>query len=274
MVIVVQLSSETDCEFTKLYYLDKEFGRIEEKLTRSRSVSATDPNFLLDSYDGFLMFANVIGFPKTFYTWNPTTGEQLTTKDIHMHACGLYFNPIRKDYELLYYTTSGNSPYCLRTKTRRDVGRFSYPPSRNRPPLIVKGTLCWMIDRRHYCWLNRGFISPFSDSIMSFDIETEEFRTLEPGGRKYSTTEPRGVYSDGMLSISQLHLSEIDGELSLCDFSSTLNRLLLSIFNHTTRCWSTGTIILPEYDIPYMFDRANTFSAEVIQNYRSRTMSC
>ncbi|KAI3891052.1 hypothetical protein MKW98_007357 [Papaver atlanticum] len=213
---------------------------------------------------------DLIGFSQTFYMWNPITGEQLTMKDKHMHACGLYFNPIRKDYELLYYTTFGKycnySAYCLRTKIRRDVGRFSYPPSRNRPPVIVKGTLYWMIDRRHYYWLNSGFRPPFSDSIMSFNIETEEFGTLEPGGRKYSTTEPRGEYSNGMLSIGQLHLSEIDGELCLCDFNSTLNQLLLSIFNHATRCWSTRTIIiLPEYDIRYMFDGANTFSAEVIQ---------
>ncbi|KAI3853027.1 hypothetical protein MKX03_033050 [Papaver bracteatum] len=267
--IVVQLSSEVGYEFTKLYYMDKEFERIEEKLTRSQSVSAADPNFLLGSYDGFLTFASLISLPQTFYMWNPITGEQLSMKDKHMHVCGLYFNPIRKDHELLYYTTSGK--YCnyiaynLRTKLRRDVGRFSYPSCRYRPPVIVKGTLYWMIDREHYSWLNSGY-PPFSDSIMSFNIETEEFSTLEPGGHKYSTTEPRGEYSDGMLRIGQLHLLELDGELCLCDFNATSNQLLLSIFNDATRCWNTRTIIiLPEYDLPCLYDGANKFAAEVIQ---------
>ncbi|KAI3853031.1 hypothetical protein MKX03_033054 [Papaver bracteatum] len=269
-VIVVQLSSESDCEFTKLYYMDKEFGRIEEKFTRSRSESTTYPNFLLSSYDGFLMFTSFIDCPQTFYMWNPITGEQLTMRDIHEHVCGLYFNPIRKSHELLYYTTyfeyyCNFSIFSLKTKQRRDVGRFSYPPCRYKPPVIVKGALYWMIDRDHFSWFNNVLRPPFLDSIMSFNIETEEFSTLEPGGHKYSTTEPRGEYSDGMLRIHQLHLSEIDGKLCLCDFV-TSNQLFLSIFNHETQCWSTRTVItLPEYDLPCLSDGANKFDVEVIQ---------
>ncbi|KAI3839110.1 hypothetical protein MKW98_029447, partial [Papaver atlanticum] len=149
-------------------------------------------------------------------------------EDVNIHVCGLYFNPVRKNNELLYYTIDDLAPfgqYCnfgahnLRTKLRRDVGKFSYPPSRHRPPVIIKGTLLyWMIDRSETVFsVNRVFRPPFSDSIMSFNIETEEFSTLEPGGPKYSTTEPGGQDSDGMLRIDQLHLSEMDGELCLCD---------------------------------------------------------
>ncbi|KAI3849361.1 hypothetical protein MKW92_040835, partial [Papaver armeniacum] len=233
----------------------------------------TSPRFLLGSYDGFLMFANFDGLPQTFYTWNPITGEQFTTEDDKMHVCGLYFNPVRKDYELLYYTIDELAhfgQYCnfgainLRTKIRRDVGKFSYPPSRHRQPVIIKGTLYWMIDRSDILFtVNYKFRPPFSDSIMSFNIETEEFKSLEPGGRKYSTTEPSGKE---MLRIGQLHLTEMDGELCLCDFLNGYNQLLLSVYNHATQCWSTRTIvILPDYRHPWVLHQPNRFKAEVVQ---------
>ncbi|KAI3836022.1 hypothetical protein MKX03_025524 [Papaver bracteatum] len=285
-VIVVQLPSSEDFpvfEFTKLRFMDKEFERIEDKFMRSlyqvRSCSYNIcPRFLLGSYDGFLMFANFMGLPQTFYMWNPITGEQLKMEDENIHVCGLYFNPVRKNHELLYYTIDDLAPfgqYCnfgahnLRTKIRRNVGRFSYPPSRHRPPVIIKGTLLyWMIDRSENVFsVNRVFHPPFSDSIMSFNIETEEFSTLEPGGPKYSTTEPGGQYSDGMLRIDKLHLSEMDGELCLCDFVSlNYHQLLLSIYNHATQCWSTRTIVIvPLYPRPYIAYWKSHFFTEVVQ---------
>ncbi|KAI3836021.1 hypothetical protein MKX03_025523 [Papaver bracteatum] len=267
-LIVVQLPSSEESpvsEFTKVCFRDKEFERIEEKLMRSAypvrpSWHITSPRFLWGSYDdGFLMFANFDGLPQTFYMWNPITGEQFTAEDDKMHVCVLYFNLVRKDYELLYYTIDELAHferYCnfgainLITKIRRDVGKFSYPPSRHRQPVIIKGTLYWMIDRSDIL---------FSDSIMSFNIETEEFKTLEPGGRKYSTIEPRGK---DMLRIDQLHSTEMDGELCLCDFLNGYNQLLLSIYNHATQYWSTRTIvILPNYRHPWVLRRPTRFKA-------------
>ncbi|KAI3959836.1 hypothetical protein MKW98_029873 [Papaver atlanticum] len=286
-VIVVQLHSSEESpgsEFTKLCYMNKEFERIEEKFVRSlytvRSSSyITGPRFLLGSYDGFLMFSDFRGFPRSFYMWNPITGEQLTMEDENIHVCGLYFNPVRKSHELLYYTINDRAPfgqicnfgaYNLRTKIRRAVGRFSYPPTRHRPPVIIKGTLLyWMIDRSDILFsVNRVSRPPFSDSIISFNTETEEFSTLEPGGPKYSTTEPGGQYNEEMLRIDQLHLSEMDGELCLCDFVSlNYHQLLLSIYNQATQCWSTRTIVIrPDYSLPFVPDwQTTTFIVEVVQ---------
>ncbi|KAI3857737.1 hypothetical protein MKX03_014906 [Papaver bracteatum] len=286
-VIVVQLPSSEEspvCEFAKLCYMDKKFERIEEKFFESLSspigssyYSTTYTRFLLGSYDGFLMFANFDGLPQTFYIWNPITEEQLAIEDTNTHVCGLYFNPVIKDNELLYYTTTNGSPdfgqyynfgaYNLRTKLKRDVGRFRYPPSRHRLPVIINGTLYWMIDRSHVLFsVNTVSRPPFEDSIMSFNIETEQFSTLEPGGPKYSVTELGGGTSRGMLRICRLHLSEMYGELCLCDFVNlTNNQLLLSIYNHATQYWSTRAIVvLPEYHYPD-FDHPNIFTAEVVQ---------
>ncbi|KAI3983234.1 hypothetical protein MKX01_015554 [Papaver californicum] len=114
--------------------------------------------------------------------------------------------------------------------------------------------------------VNRVSRPPLSDSLMSFNVETEEFSTLEPGGRKYSTTEPQGDFSDGMMVIDQLHLTEMDGELCLCDFGNFNTQLLLSIYNHATQCWSTRTIVIPpDYRIPYILDWENRFVTEVVQ---------
>ncbi|KAI3907798.1 hypothetical protein MKX01_023383 [Papaver californicum] len=273
-VIVVQLPSSID-EYTKLCYMDKEFETIEEKFMRSSSsIFPSDP-LLLSSYDGFLMFSNFHGLRQIFYMRNPITGEQLTTDDKNIYVCGLYFNPFRKDHELLYHDIdddlwhSGQSrnfgALNLRTKLRRDVGRFSYPPYRHRPPVIIKGTLLyWMIDRLDL-WVRGKSCPPFSHSIMSFNVETEEFSTLEPGGRKYSTTELNGDFGEGMMLIDQMHLAEMDGELCLCDFRKFSTQLLLSIYNHTTQCWSTRTIVIPpDYRIPYT-DRENRLVTEVVQ---------
>ncbi|RZC86166.1 hypothetical protein C5167_026114, partial [Papaver somniferum] len=158
-LIVVQLRSSEElpvCKFAKLCYMDKEFERIEEKFFESLSTpigssycSTTNTRFLLGSYDGFLMFANFDGLPESFYIWNPITEEQLAIDDANTHVCGLYFNPVIKYHELLYYTTTyGNADfgqyynfgaYNLRTKLRRDVGRFPYTPSTHRLPVIVNG---------------------------------------------------------------------------------------------------------------------------------------
>ncbi|KAI3888679.1 hypothetical protein MKW92_011663 [Papaver armeniacum] len=283
-VIVVQLHSSKESlgsEFTKLCYMNKEFERIEENFMRSLYTVGSpsyvvSPRFLLGSYDGFLTFSDSSGLPRSFCMWNPITGEQLTVEDKNMHKCGLFFNPFRNSHELLYYTTNDHAPlrqYCnfgaynLTTKIRRDVGRFSYPPYRHRAPVIIKGTLLyWMIDRSDIIFsVNRVSRPPFSDSIMSFNVETEEFSTLEPGGSKYSTTG--GILSQGMLRIEQLHLSEMDGELCLCDFVSfSRHQLLLSIYNHATQCWSTRTIVIPpDYRRPSVLDWENKFITEVVQ---------
>ncbi|KAI3925237.1 hypothetical protein MKW92_051457 [Papaver armeniacum] len=285
-VIVVQLHSSEESpgsQFTKLCYMNQEFERIEEKFMTSLYTVGSpsyvvSPRFLLGSYDGFLTFSDFHGLPQSFCMWNPITGEQFTMEVKNMHTCGLFFNPFRKSHELLYYTTNDHAPfgeYCnfgaynLTTKIRRDVGRFSYPPYRHRAPVIIKGTLLyWMIDRSELFFSVNGVSRPpFSDSIMSFNIETEEFSTLEPGGSKYSTTEPGGDFSQGMLKIDQLHLSEMDGELCLCDFVSfNSHQLLLSTYNHTTQYWSTRKIVIPpDYRRPYVLDWENKFISEVVQ---------
>ncbi|RZC52668.1 hypothetical protein C5167_021094 [Papaver somniferum] len=188
---------------------------------------------LFDSYDGFLLFKDDHSRWPVFCIWNPITKQQVivTSRCSHYYVCGLYFHPRKKEYELLYVCFIAgrqNEFYilCIRTNQRRRAGSGRYRPSNASPAVILNGTLHWMVDRKGYFSENHVFPS-LSNSILSFNIETEELSTME-------AVMP---FDDILTRFGeQLQLFEMKGDLCLFDPSSMFE-VLIWVFNYMTKCW-------------------------------------
>ncbi|XP_026409905.1 putative F-box protein At1g33530 [Papaver somniferum] len=246
-VTVVQRFPDFDSEygFIKLYFIDEEYHNIETKtLDLPSSYKRKDNRIsIVGSHDGILLFTNFYPWeePVCYYLWNPVTNEKLTwclAFRVISYVCGFYFCSLRREYVLLLvYKVGARYEFkvlTIKTEARKDVGSFSYPPSRGRPPVIINKTLYWMVDQVLYKRVH-GDWPCYSHLIVSFEMETEKFIALAHSGRI-----GKSVYEN-----MSLHLFELEGALCICDpISST--ELELSVLNHKTKCWvKRHTVILP-----------------------------
>lgn len=225
-------------------------------LSRCDAYSWGKSMILFDSYDGFLLFKDDHSRWPVFCIWNPITKQQVivTSRCSHYYVCGLYFHPRKKEYELLYVCFIAgrqNEFYilCIRTNQRRRAGSGRYRPSNASPAVILNGTLHWMVDRKGYFSENHVFPS-LSNSILSFNIETEELSTME-------AVMP---FDDDILTRfgEQLQLFEMKGDLCLFDPSSMFE-VLIWVFNYMTKCWvkahSAATVSKTRKNVYWNFEK-------------------
>ncbi|OVA05816.1 F-box domain [Macleaya cordata] len=265
-VIVVQSFSQSNGRYIKLYFINEKAKKIEAYAKSMplalRCMAIDNPIMLFGSYDGFLLFNNISHGRSVFFMWNPITEQQvtLTQPRPYMNVCGFYFHALKRDYEVLFlYECLGVLEFhilTLGTKSWRNVGRlFCFPPSIERPPVIINGTLYWMVDRRRYYDVYHFYPSR-KHLIVSFDTETEKFNTL-----KHDVCLPLS-----RKELKQVHLLEFEGRLCLCDPArdASSTELDLWVLNPTTKWWFLKYILtLPEHD-QYFSTWPNAFSVEVV----------
>ncbi|OVA08271.1 F-box domain [Macleaya cordata] len=249
----------------KLYFIEEESEKIEVTSLKLDFcyMRKNEPIMLFGSYNGFLQFRNQSYFRPFFFICNPITKQQVTvtTPCSDMYVCGFYFHPLKREYEMLYLYEDGAQfefhIVSLGTKSWRNIGNYSYPPSFDRPPIIINGTLYWMVNSFLYHYGNRVYPS-CSGSILSFKIETQEFSTMQHGGPLCGSPYTH----------KYMQLLEIEGQLGLCEPTiSNTTTLVLWVLNHRTKWWDKRHIVtLPMYVMPrYVSAWPNVFNVEVLK---------
>ena len=75
----------------------------------------------------------------------------------------------------------------------RSLGIFAYLPESSCLPVRLDQTLHWMVD---YDYKNETDIPPCKNSIMLFNMETEEFSTLPHPGKATKVYQDLGAHED------------------------------------------------------------------------------
>ncbi|GFY89134.1 hypothetical protein Acr_06g0010740 [Actinidia rufa] len=94
--------------------------------------------------------------------------------------CGFFFHSPTKEFRVLYVVwESIGFVYFIYTfgdkSWRRLANVFPYEPARLVSPVMVNGVLHWMVDFRSGY---NGVIPPCSNSVMMFNVDTEDFRSM------------------------------------------------------------------------------------------------
>ncbi|XP_026444834.1 uncharacterized protein LOC113345252 [Papaver somniferum] len=251
--IVVRSLSQPIDNCIELFLFDDKAEYVEATSFDLSSYGEERPTDLWGSYDGFLLFTSQARHLWQFCIWNPITKEQVivTSPSRLLSVCGFYFHPCKKEYEVVvcrYTARKFNFQILnLRTKHRRSVGSGSYPPSTKRPPVFINGTFYWMVDWLAYFISNNCVLPSLSDAILSFNIETEEFSTMESAVPcNYNPTQRR--YPG-----NEFQLFDLEGELSLFDPSSR-TEVVIWVFNNNTKRWyKKHSVISPYHDQKWYF---------------------
>ncbi|KAK8501681.1 hypothetical protein V6N13_009665 [Hibiscus sabdariffa] len=173
----------------------------------SRCWSSGSIFFPTEAYVRYLMvFSTRIGSRNQICIGNPITGELLTIHNPSMFTlngfCGFFYHSSTQEYKLLHCHkpdgTDLNYIYAMLTLGStewRSLGNF---PHRIRPgssPVILDNTLYWM---------THASFSTCEDSIIMFNMDSEEFRTM-----------PHPSYSCQINdSHDRMNLLEMDGRLT------------------------------------------------------------
>ncbi|XP_026459588.1 uncharacterized protein LOC113360279 [Papaver somniferum] len=244
--IVVRSRSQLIDNCIELFLFDDKAEYVEATSFDLSSYGDERPTDLWGSYDGFLLFTSQVSHLWKFCIWNPITKEQVTVTSPSrlLSVCGFYFHPCKKEYEVVVCRYAARKfdfqILNLRTKHRRSVGRCSYPPSTKRPPVFINGTFYWMVDCLRYGLWNNYVRPSLSDSILSFNIETEEFSTMEAVVPcNYTSTQRR--YPG-----NEFQLFDLEGELSLFDPSSR-TEVVIWVFNNNTKRWDKKHSVISPY---------------------------
>ncbi|XP_026444837.1 uncharacterized protein LOC113345258 [Papaver somniferum] len=251
--IVVRSLSQPIDNCIELFLFDDKAEYVEATSFDLSSYGEERPTDLWGSYDGFLLFTSQARHLWQFCIWNPITKEQVTVTSPSrlLSVCGFYFHPCKKEYEVVVcrYTARKFDFQILnlRTKHRRSVGSGSYPPSTKIPPVFINGTFYWMVDWLAYFISNNCVLPSLSDAILSFNIETEEFSTMESAVPcNYTPTQRR--YPG-----NEFQLFDLEGELSLFDPSSR-TEVVIWVFNNNTKRWyKKHSVISPYHEQKWYF---------------------
>ncbi|XP_026378074.1 putative F-box protein At4g21240 [Papaver somniferum] len=278
IIALQSFSQSSDREF-KFYFTDEQAQKVEEAKLKLDFfyTQKNDPVMLYDSYDGFLLFNNRKFTERSiFVIWNPTTDEQvtITMEGTYFMACGFYFNPHNKEYEVLllhrdfkggnagkyaFHILSFGSKLQRKIILRRNIGRHMYVPRTERPPVIINGILYWMADK-----IYSDVVPNCSNLIMAFEIGTNKFSTMQHGGA--SCDDPAGgIY--GYKKHNGMHLIEMEGQLGLYLLLDYDAKLLIWVLNPTTNSWViTHTVVLPNHSMPKYFScEPNSLNVEVVK---------
>ncbi|KAJ4841753.1 hypothetical protein Tsubulata_003042 [Turnera subulata] len=202
-------------------------GVLDSDLPRCVSVNHQDFSqkiaelncWVLNSCDGLILGKRKI--PSQVFIYNPLTQDEITFPEVfnECHIYGIYFHPVKKEYRVLYAFGHDQANYYqysianLPTFSRRPLSHRFYccPPSAEAT--IASGNLHWMLEHRKDSSGNPVASSkmekddePCANSILKFDIHTENFSTM-PHPEWESCTGP---------SYGEMQLLQVDERLSVC----------------------------------------------------------
>ncbi|KAM7481761.1 hypothetical protein LguiB_006344 [Lonicera macranthoides] len=167
-----------------------------------------DP-MVLGSCNGLLMFLATRSVSLIFVL-NPITQELITLPAPCglCTPCGIYFHPSTREFKLLFSVYKDESclnfyyTYSLKSKICKQLNySSSCKTRRSPPPILVNGSLHWMVNRNKIKNRNDTSNRSCTDAIMVFDTETEDFQVLpHPGPRScyYWEEEHAHMYLLGM----------------------------------------------------------------------------
>lgn len=104
------------------------------------------------------------------------------------------------DYEYFLYSFEGQS--------WRKLDDFSHRSDASTPPVILNGVLHWIVNC--YWLLNESGIPPCNNSVMMFNMDTEEFRYVPHPGVECSTQKAHRY----------VWIFEMKGKLAFCHVCS------------------------------------------------------
>ncbi|XP_026428773.1 uncharacterized protein LOC113324691 [Papaver somniferum] len=274
-IIALQSFSQSSDRELKFYFMDEKTKKVEESNLKLDFCYLDNdyPLMLYDSYDGLLLLKNKANpWRSIFVIWNPTTAEQVTITmegNLYFQVCGFYFNPRNNEYEVgLIYWEDGSFSFDILSfgsKLRRNIGRYAYMPRTERPPMIINGTLYWMVDK-----FRSDADVDCSNSIMTFEVATNKLSTIQHGGAPCEAG-----YNFNLIGYKHdyMHLIEIEGQLGLCVLLS-YTELVLWALNAATNSWAKAhAVTLPGYSMPIYFSCwPNKLDLEVVRIENGKLM--
>ncbi|XP_057495107.1 F-box protein At3g07870-like [Actinidia eriantha] len=177
---------------------------------------------LIGSCNGLLLFVSR-SQKRTYGICNPVTRQRvhlIAPKSSSGFICGFFFHSPTKEFRLLYVVwESIGFVYFICTlgdkSWRRLATVFPYEPVRFARSVMVNGVLYWMVDFR--CGYN-GVIIPCSNSVMMFNVETEDFRSMPHPKMECGVHRHRHA---------KMQLGEMEGQLT---FYRVDDKLMLGIW--------------------------------------------
>ncbi|KAK8633549.1 hypothetical protein V6N13_014394 [Hibiscus sabdariffa] len=147
-----------------------------------------------------------IGKLNQIYIGNPITGELISIHNPSTFTlngfCGFFYHSSRQEYKLLHChkpdDTGVNFVYAMLTLGSTQWRNLCSLPHRVRPespPVILDNTLYWM---------THASFPTCEDSIIMFNMDSEEFRTMPHPSYSCQTSE----------SHNRMNLLEMDGQLT------------------------------------------------------------
>lgn len=149
------------------------------------------------------------------FVCNPLTRKKVTIRSPFKPglACGVFSHPPTKDYRLLFvhrrllFAHEGYDfeyfLYSLGGQFWRKLGGFPSRPNPRVPPTILNGALHWIVNPY---WIDENDIPPCSNSIMMFNMDTEEFHSMHHPGTECLTRQMH----------KYVHIFEMKWKLAFC----------------------------------------------------------
>ncbi|KAH7834206.1 hypothetical protein Vadar_013766 [Vaccinium darrowii] len=263
-VFLVQVCRDLSHEKFDMFIFDegakanKKFKKMDAKLMNFEE--SLMPR-LCGSCDGLLVFCQT--FPNVSFVYNPLTRENISIRNpvpssADCAVCGFFFHPILKDYRLLFMHKEGirfRYFICsLGSQLWRKLDDFSYQP-RSLPCPILNGALHWMAKHNE-----RGQIPPCSNSIMIFNMDTEEFRHMPHPGPECSAPWKHNDAS----------IFERKGKLAFCSVSNKQFVYVWLLEDYENWIWVEGYLVNLHLDFEPHITLANIQDDELLFKWGSR----
>ncbi|XVE60656.1 hypothetical protein DITRI_Ditri05aG0145800 [Diplodiscus trichospermus] len=172
----------------ELYFLDEKLKKkkmMSKRLcTKFMSPCLSDHLLLVDSCDGLVLFRS--DSTSKIFICNPIMQEVVILKKPYLegYVFGILFHSLTKEYRLLYtrWISSNHNEFFILTPGSKSWRRLGTTTCGYGAlwvsPLIMNKSIYWAIGSNY---------TPCTNSILVFNIEREEFKTLpHPGGQCFS----------------------------------------------------------------------------------------
>lgn len=237
------------CE-VPLYFID---GRKKKIVPKIMPISFRYRHWskftLFDSYEGWLLFDT----GHIFLMWNPATEKRFILKRPDFGIlCGFFFDQRTRGYKVIFSHAISLGfvfeIYSLGTMSSSRTAKFSYAP-RIRPPVILNGALHWLVNDRLYKEATFRHLK-CSESIVLFDTDTEEIRTM---------ALPRGKYVCGM-ETGYVDLLKMCDFMCFCDVTSDKYMDIWVLEDYAEIIWVKKYTINLEFLGPGLGSKENGYS--------------
>lgn len=245
-----------DSEFYLLYPRSRKGKKISRVKKDPDSLLSPHSTELVGSCNGLLLLRSKDDFTTT-YVYNPVMQEETILRNPYRtgYVCGIYFQPLIGEYNVLYVLKQGNNSLyytCGLTNYSgakwRQMCSFGYQPASSSIATSAHGALHWINNAQTR--KNDHDMPLCSHGILVFDISREEFCTMSHPGK-----ECRSIRSH-----YRMQLLEMKQHLAFCQVDAYNKCLDIWVLeDYIKRVWVRSYIINLDWNL-YLYPFGNSFA--------------